>query len=104
MYNLVFDNSFVLPSMTSDILSARFHLHRRIIDQTEGFLWLLDTQYTLDSDTIHPLDLPDARSVQFNHTGCLIISHSSTSRLAYYESTMYMGSVKSWIAPMAQSV
>ena len=88
--------------MTSDILSARFRLHRRIIDQTENFLWLLDTQYNLDPDFVHPLDLPDVRSVQFTQGGSLIISHSSTSRLANYESTMYMGSNKSWIVPMAQ--
>ena len=88
--------------MTSDILSARFRLHRRIIDQTENFLWLLDTQYTLAPDTVHPLDIPDARSVQISTAGCLIISHSSASRLANYESTLYVGSSKSWIVPMAQ--
>ena len=88
--------------MTSEILSARYELHRRIIDSTENFLWLLDTQYSLAPGTVHPLDLPDSRTVHVNSAGNLVLAHSSISRLATFESTLYMGSNKSWIVPVAQ--
>lgn len=88
--------------MTSEILSTRYQLHRLIVDRTESFLWLLDTNYSLAPGTVHPLDLPDCRSVQYNSSGTLMISFSSISRLASIESLLYMGSSKSWLAPLAQ--
>ena len=56
----------------------------------------------MDPDTVHPLDLPDSRTVQLNSAGNLIITHSSLSRLAMVESLLYMGSAKSWLTPLAQ--
>ena len=88
--------------MTTEILAARFHLHRRIVENTENFLWLLDTSYHLDPEVVHPLDLPDSRTVQMTSAGNLIVTHSSISRLATFESNLYMGSNKAWISPFAQ--
>ena len=88
--------------MTSEILSSRYRLHRRIVERTENFLWLLNTNYVLAPGTVHPLDLPDCRTVQYNRSGSLLMSFSSISRLASIESLLYMGSSKSWLAPLAQ--
>jgi len=88
--------------MTSEILSTRYQLHRRIVERTDNFLWLLDTNYSLAPGTEHPLDFPDCKTVQYNSSGHLIISFSSISRLATVESLLYMGSSKSWLIPLAQ--
>ena len=65
-------------------------------------MWLLDTQYNLGEDDVHPLDLPETMVVQLTTTGTLVITSSTVKQLSYFESTMYYGSCKSWIAPVAE--
>ena len=88
--------------MTSDILSTRFTLHRQLAEKTENFLWLLDTQYHPSPDAVHPLDLPESRTVQLSATGGLIISRTSANRLASAEGTFFCGSKKAWLNPVAE--
>ena len=91
-----------IAAVSADVLTARYHLHRRVAEQTEAFQWLLDTQYSVANDVVHPLDLPESMVVQLTTNGTLIITSSTVKRLSYFESTMYMGSCKEWIAPVAQ--
>ena len=90
-----------LPAVTSEILTTRYQMHRRIVEKTENFLWLLDTCYSTPPGTVHPLDLPESSTLQLNSAGNLIVSRSSVNRLASTESVMYCGSHKSWISPLA---
>ena len=99
---LVYDTPPALPSLTSDILTTRYTLHRQLAEKTESFQWLLDTQYHPSSDTVHPLDLPESKSVQLSNSGGLIISRTSANRLATAEGTFFCGSKKAWLNPVAE--
>ena len=76
-------------------------MHRRFVQKTENFLWLLNTQFSPPVDAVHPLDLPESSTLQLNSDGNLIVSRSSLNRLASTESVMYCGSQKDWISPLA---
>ena len=99
---LAVDSPPELPSVTTEILSTRYRLHRQFVEKTESFLWLLDTQYSTPTDTVHPLDLPESKTVQLNSAGSLVISRPSLNRLAVTESTLYLGSKKAWLSSLAQ--
>ena len=91
-----------MPSVTSEILTTRYQLHRELVAKTESFLWLLDVQYSVPSDTVRPLDLPESSTLQLNSSGNLIVSRSSVSQLASIECLLYYGTRKDWLVPLAQ--
>ena len=62
----------------------------------------MDTNYTVPTGVQHPLDLQESMVVQFTTSGTLIVTTSTVKRLAYMESTMYRGSCKEWISPVAE--
>ena len=99
---LVTNSPPCVSALTTEVLTARYRLHRKVAGHTEAFLWLLDTQYTVDENVVHPLDLPETMVVQMTTDGTLVISSSTIKRLSYYESTMYHNSCKEWIADVAQ--
>ena len=97
---LVYDRPLEIPALTSDILTTRYRLHRKIVEKTENFYWLMDTGYHVTPD-VHPLDLPESKTVQLKSAGNIIITRPSINRLASVESTLYCGSRKDWISPLA---
>ena len=89
-------------SLNSDLIAARYQLHRGIVQRTESYLWLLDTNYYISSAVQHPLDHPDSMSVHYTTNGSLVVSNSTLRRLTCLESALYTGSSKSWLVPIAQ--
>ena len=92
----------ISASSTSDLIAARYQLHRGIVERTESYMWLLDSHYFVRSGVMHPLDHPDSMSVQMTTMGTLVINRSSLKRLVFMESIIYNGSCKSWLVPVAQ--
>ena len=110
---LAFNNEFLvldfpptIPVLSSVLLSARYRLHDAVMSRCDSFKWLSDLRQPIcDEDAPiepHALHNPDCRLVRMTTEGQLVIAVTSLRRALCYDSSIYSGSYKSWIEPVAQ--
>ena len=94
-----------IPSLPTSILSARYQLHEIIRSKTDSFQWLSDGRRELGNDEYpdaHDIHSPSCRTVRMTISGYLVIAVTSYRRALSYDATVYYGSYKDWISPVAQ--
>ena len=94
-----------IPPLPTSILSARYRLHDVITSKTDSFQWLADCKRSLDNNSDfkpHDLHSPSCRLVRTTISGYLVIAVTSYRRALSYDATVYYGSYKEWISPMAR--
>ena len=100
------DSPVNIPPLPTSILSARYRLHEVIRSKTDSFHWLSDGQRDLGNaeypDAPHDLNSPSCRTVRMTISGYLVIAITSFRRALSYDATVYYGSYKEWISPVAQ--
>ena len=90
--------------LSAEELQLRYELHDRIVQQTGNFRWLQFGHFDPTSQSItaaHPLNRPESRVVQISDDGTVNISISEYKRVMLNDFTLYFGSYKSWIIPIA---
>ena len=94
-----------IPTLPTSLLTARYRLHDAIKSHCNSFQWLIDSHYSLgEEDLSRPHDLHhyDCRVVKLTSDGQLVISVTNMRKAISYDSSIYLGSYKSWLFPVAQ--
>ena len=84
-----------IPALSEEILEARQHLQENIIINSPSFDWLNKIQSYVGQRDFEAL----SRTVHITSSGGLSICSTSLFTALHYDSTLYYGTVKSWIIP-----
>ena len=86
-----------IPPISETLLKARFDLQEELSTRTSSYDWLHNIQ-SLPRENFSEL----SRTVHITPTGGISICSNSMLSCLMYDSTLYFGTVKSWLIPTVE--